>query len=158
MTTDKALLAAYVPRMVPLLAMAKKAFGSRDTVSPQHDASREYTRLLCEFYAANGSLLSLAATLGVTYAGLKRRVNTACVTPLSGRERKKFDIEVYEAAVVEIQEAKATDSSTYHLALKKYYDKGLSMARVATHMGLSSANPLYYGITKMRMEFPENEK
>lgn len=158
MTSDKTLLALYVPRMQPLLELAKKAYGSRDTVSPQHDASREYTRLLCLFYEEGGSLLDLANTLGVTYAGLKRRINTASVPPSSHRPRKKFGIEVYEAAVKDINAAKAIDSHTYHVALKKYYDEGLSMARIATHMNLSSANPLYYGITKIRLEEDTEEK
>jgi hypothetical protein len=152
MTTDKALLALYAPQIKPLLALAKVAYGSRDTVSPQHDASREYTRLLVEYYEQGGSLLGMATELDVTYAGLRRRVTTANVPASSGRARKKFPPEVYEEAVKEILAAKAVGSHEYHLALKKYFDEGLSMARLATNMNLSSANPLYYGVSRVVLD------
>lgn len=150
--TNNTLVEEYATQIIPLLPLAVRAYGSRDTVSPQHDASREYTRLLCEFYEKQGSLLDMAARLGVTYAGLNRRVRTASIPASSKRPRKKFSDEVYEAAVAEIVVAKNTTTHDYHLALKKAYDEGLSMAKIAKRMGLSSANPLYFGITKIRME------
>jgi hypothetical protein len=55
-----ALLEQYAPKLAELLPLARKAYGSRDIVSPQHDASREYTRLLVEFYQRGGSLLQLS--------------------------------------------------------------------------------------------------
>ena len=148
MTANKALIALYAPRLRPLKDLAQKAYGSRDTVSPQHDASREYTRLLCEFYNAGGSLLDMAKELDVAYAGLHRRVTTVADPASSKRKRTKFGVEVYEAAVTDILAAKREGTKVYHTCLKKHYDAGLSMARIATHMGLSSANPLYYGIGK----------
>jgi hypothetical protein len=50
----------YADLMAPLLPLAKKAYGSRNTNSPQHEASREYTRLLVDYYSKGGSLLKLA--------------------------------------------------------------------------------------------------
>jgi len=142
----------YAALVAPLLPLAVRAYGSRDTVSPQHDASREYTRLLCEYYAKRGSLLDMAAALGVTYAGLRRRVTTASLKPSSGRARTKYPQEVYDAALAEIIVAKLTSTEEYHLALHKYFEAGLSMAKVADMLGLSSANPIYYSINRVRLE------
>ena len=152
MTSDKALIALYAPQIKPLLDLAKRAYGSRDTISPQHDASREYTRLLVEFYEKGGSLLDLSDELGVTYAGMRRRVTTASIPASSKRPRKKFSIEEYDAAVTEILAAKAVSSHEYHLALARYYEQGMSLARIATNMNLSSANPLYYGVSRVALD------
>ncbi len=150
MTRDPDRLERYALLMEPLLPLAKKAYGSRDTISPQHDASREYTRLLCEYKEGGGSLLDLAKRLDVQYAGMMRRINNAKVPASSHRPRKKFPEEVYDAAVKVILEAKEQDTYTYHLTLHKYYGEGLSMSKIAKKMGLSSANPLYYGINRIK--------
>ena len=142
----------YAQAMEPLLPLAKRAYGSRDIVSPQHDASREYTRLLKEFYNGGGSLLDLAKRLEVNYAGLRRRVNTADLKPSSGRARKKFTDAEYTAEVNRVLAAKEEGTDQYHLALLGTFDSGMSLARVAKEMGLSSANPLWYGVNKLRME------
>jgi hypothetical protein len=151
MTPDSALLDEYVALILPHLELAKKAFGSRDTVSPQHDASREYTRLLCEYYEKGGSLLAMAKRLNVQYAGVRRRVVNKDVPPSSHRARKKFSPEAYEAAVEDILKVKAEGTPyEYHLTLHKHYEAGLSMSNIAKRMGLSSANPLYYGINRIK--------
>ena len=151
MTPTPALLDEYEALIRPHLELAKKAFGSRDTVSPQHDASREYTRLLCEYYDKGGSLLKMAERLQVQYAGIRRRVNNRDVQPSSHRPRKKFDASVYEAAVADIKTVKAEGTSyEYHLTLHKYYTQGLSLSTIAKLLGLSSANPLYYGVNRIK--------
>lgn len=147
----------YAEAMEPLIPLAKRAYGSRDIVSPQHDASREYTRLLKEFYNGGGSLLKMAERLGVNYAGLNRRVKTADLKPSSGRPRKKFSDEEYAAEVKRIEAAKEIGPDEYHQALLGTYDKGMSLARIADEMGLSSANPLWYGVNKLRLERGEKE-
>lgn len=153
MTMNQSLLEEYALRIEPLLPLAKKAYGSRDTISPQHDASREYTRLLVEYYEQDGSsLLAMAERLGVTYAGIRRRVTTADLKPSSRRPRKRFPEATYVSAVEEILAAKAEGTHAYHLMLKKHYDAGLSLAKIAKMMGLSSANPLYYAVNRMRLE------
>lgn len=152
MTDKDALLKEYVAKIKPHVELAKKAYGSRDTVSPQHDASREYTRLLKEFYKKKGSLLDMAEALGVTYAGLRRRVTTADLPASSKRPRKRFPDEVYVEAVAEIKAAKATSTEEYHKALHKHYQAGLSLAKIADKMGLSSANPLYYGVSRVELK------
>ena len=152
-----ALLKKYVPLILPILPEAKKAFGSRDTISPQHDASREYTRLLCEYYEQGGSLLDMAKALDVAYAGLNRRVSTCDIPASSKRPRKRFPQEVYDAAVAEILAAKAVGTKEYHEALAEHYAAGLSLAKIATGMGLSSANPLYYGVSRVALSKVEDE-
>jgi hypothetical protein len=151
-STDPKLLAEYVALIEPHIELAKKAYGSRDTDSPQHAASREYTRLLKEYYAKKGSLLDMAEALGVTYAGLRRRVTTADLKPSSKRPRKKFSEEEYRLVIDLIKMVKATEpTENYHRALKNAWDEGYSMALIAKGMGLSSANPLYYGISRIRL-------
>ena len=147
----------YAVAMEPLIPLAKRAFGSRDIVSPQHDASREYTRLLKEFYNGGGSLLKMAERLGVNYAGLNRRVKTADLKPSSGRARKKFTDAEYAQIVKGVLAAKDRGVDEYHIFLLKVYDSGMSLARIAKDMGLSSANPLWYGVNKLRMARGETE-
>jgi transposase-like protein len=151
MTNDE-LLAKYVPLIEPLLPLAKKAYGSRDLDTPQHRASRTYTELLCEFYEEGGSLLDLGERLGVTYAGMRRRIITASVKPERGRARPKFSDQEYANITAAILEDKTKGTDEYHNALYFAYQDGYSMARIAQEMGLSSANPLYYGVNKIKAE------
>jgi len=157
MTTNDELVEKYAALIEPLLPLAKKAYGSRDTVSPQHDASRKYTALLKEFHEAGGSLMDLGARLGVTYAGMRRRITTADTPPAAKRPRRKFTDEEYKTAVENILDAKMLSTDDYHKRLKHYFDRGYSMARLAKEMGLSSANPLYYGVYRVRIDDEEGE-
>lgn len=151
MTRDTDRLERYAQAIEPLLPLAKRAYGSRDTVSPQHDASREYTRLLVEFYNnGQGSLLDMSKRLRVQYAGVRRRVVNSDVPPSSHRPRKKFSDDVYERELKKIRKAKDSTTYEYHLALYSAWKKGLSMTRVAKMLGLSSANPIYYGINRIK--------
>lgn len=146
------LLRTYAEWIVPILPLAKKAYGSRDSVSPQHDASREYTRLLCEFYTLGGSLIQMAQELGVTYAGLRRRVTTASLPPNTNtRARRKYTDAEYTAMLLAIQIAKVKGTEQYHTEIQSAHDLGFSLARLAEEMGLSSAYPLYYGLNQSRL-------
>lgn len=154
---DPDLTEEYARLIEPLLPLAKRAYGSRDTDSPQHAASREYTRLLCEYYEKRGSLLDMAKRLGVQYAGVRRRVVNKDVPASSHRARKKFPEATYAAAVKAILEAKEVSTYEYHLALYKAWKSGLSMANLAKRMNLSSANPLYYGVNRIKKMLSESE-
>ena len=158
MTNPNELIAEYVERISPLLELAKRAFGPRNAVSPEHDASREYTRLLCEFYDRKGSLPGLARELGVTYAGMRRRITTASLEPSTGRARKKTPEHVYVQAVVEIGAARNISTEDYHKAVYKWYKNGLSMVKLANRLGISSSNPLYYAINKIRLNDTDSEQ
>lgn len=142
------LLAEYLPRMRQLLPLARRAFGSRSVDSPNHDASREYTRLLVEFYERGGSLVTLSRDLGVTYAGVRRRVVSVQLPPMPTRARSSMTLEETEAAVDRIRAAKSLGSLEYHEQLRSEYESGVSMAKVAAGLGLSSAQPLYFGVQR----------
>jgi len=150
-TQAEALTAEYAEKIIPLLPLAKKAFGSRGTVSPQHDASRAYTALLVEYYAKGGSLLDIAAAIDVTYAGIRRRVTTAEITPTVRRSRSTFTSEQYAEIVDRVRSAKERSTWEYHTQLKIESDAGASLNQLAKHMGLSSANPLYYGVSRVEL-------
>lgn len=149
----------YAAVIAPHLELAKKAYGSRATKSPQHDASREYTRLLVEFYSKGGSLLQLAKEIDVTYAGIRRRVLTAEIPAKSKGMNSKSTEEELLAAAQSIRFAKsmvpietATGSDPYHdVILYQYEVKKVSLNKVAKILGMSSANPLYYAVAKARL-------
>lgn len=144
-----ALTAKYAEMIRPLLPLAVQAFGSRGTISPQHDASRQYTALLVDFYAKGGSLIDICAALKVTYAGVRRRVTTAPIAPTARKARATLTSEEYPAIVARVLAAKEIGSVEYHQQLKVEYDAGASLNKLALHMGLSSANPLYYGVRRV---------
>jgi hypothetical protein len=151
--TKEELVNSYANDILPHLDLAKKAYGSRETKSPQHDASREYTRLLVEFYAKGGSLLKMAEKLSVTYAGIRRRVITSELPASSKRKRSTATPEELSTAIQRIIIAKKEgDTEVYHEALRREYeDNGISLAKIAKGLGLSSANPLYYGVARTKI-------
>jgi hypothetical protein len=150
------LLEEYAPQLAELLPLARKAYGSRDTISPQHDASREYTRLTVEFYTKGGSLLELSKKLGVTYAGLRRRVITNEVPTNVTRRRSKATPEQVVDATNRIKVAKAAGTEMYHKQIRLEYEVGgVSLAKIAKGLGLSSANPLYYAVARDKLRETE---
>ena len=148
------LVESYVAQIRPHLELAKKAYGSRNTHSPQHDASREYTRLLVEFYKKGGSLLQISKELDVTYAGVRRRVTTSNIPPAGSRNRSKATDDEILASAERIKLAKETgDVDLYHEALRREYeDNGISLNKLAKALGLSSSNPLYYGVARTKLK------
>lgn len=152
MTKDATLVAEYAAKIIPLLPLAKRAFGSRDLDTPQHEASREYTRLLVEFYEKKGSLLDLQKATGATYAGMRRRITTAEL-PVSERSTKPKPSEAeHITAVKTIISAKhGVSVEAYHETLRRYHEANYSMSIISKYMGLSSANPLYYGINRAKL-------
>ena len=150
---NKQLVEEYAPLLKELLPLARQAYGSRNTKSPQHDASREYTRLLVEYYNRGGSLISIAKAVGVTYAGVRRRVTTVSVAPASKRVRSKATPEQVIEAVERIRIAKEKSVEDYHEALRhEYEDNRISLTKIAKALGLSSSNPLYYGVARTKIK------
>jgi transposase len=151
------LLEKYAPQLAELLPLARRAYGSRDIVSPQHDASREYTRLLVEFYNQGGSLLQLATRLGVTYAGIRRRVITVDIPASTSKKRSKATPAEVQAAAERVKEAKLSGGTVeYHLALRHEYEvNGVSLTKISKALGLSSANPLYYAVARTKIRETE---
>lgn len=145
------LLSRYIDRFKAMTPYAQKAFGSRATESIEHDISRTYTDLLVEYTNAGGSLLMLSEAIDVTYPALRRRVMTASVKPLPRSTRSKAPAYQYVTAAERLNTLKKVSTIAYHDGIKEYYDKGLSLNKLATYMGLKAAYPLYYGLNNARM-------
>lgn len=150
------LLETYSKKIKPILPLAKKAFGSRTHSTPQHKASREYTLLLVEYYNKGGSLVALATELGVTYAGLRRRILTADIPALPSRKKSSMTETQMQKGIERIKKAKEKSPDAYHDALASEYEKGISLAKVAEALGIASSQPLYWGVhrAKLREQSP----
>ena len=145
----------YHQKLENLLPLAKKAYGARTHDTPEHRASREYTLILKEFYEKGGSLVKMADTLGVAYAGLRRRVVTFDIPPAPSRGRSRLTAEETDEAVKRIVAAKQESTFAYHTQLATEYDNGVSLAKIAEGLGLSSSQPLYYGVQRARLRAVE---
>jgi hypothetical protein len=140
------LVAQYKAKIEPLFPLAKKAYGSRSQNTPAHKASREYTRLLVEFYSLGGSLPELAKALKVAYPGLRRRVVMESVSISNIKPQKKANKSELPLAVERVKIARQSgDVSNYHKQLAEEYKSGFSLQDIAKGLGLGSAAPLYYG-------------
>lgn len=138
----------YASKIDPILDLAKKAYGSRNQSTPQHDASREYTRLLKEYHLRGGSLPALAKRLGVAYAGVRRRVVMSDVSVSSIKPSTRSKEQDIKAAANRIRIAKQQGVDKYHDQLAEEYKNGISLSNIASELGLSSAAPLYYGVQR----------
>lgn len=136
--------------MLPLIPLAQKAYGSRATDSLAHETSRQFTELLAEYSKRGGALLPLSKELNVSYAALQRRLKTADVAPLPRSARSKADSTEYPPAAERLKKVKKISTVAYHTAIKQEYDRGLSLNKLASYMGLKSAYPLYYGLNNAR--------
>ena len=141
-----------------LTQVAQKAYGSRATESYAHDVSRAFTELLVRYTNEGGSLIMLGERIGMTYPALRRRVMTADVAPLPRSTRSTAEASEYPPVAERLNMIKKVSTFAYHSAIKEAYDKGLSLNKLATYMGLKSAYPLYYGLNKVRMrDLPKQE-
>ena len=145
------LLETYSKKIKPILPLAKRAFGSRTHMTPEHKASREYTQLLVEYYNKGGSLVALANELGVTYAGLRRRILTADQPALPSRRKSPLTDAQTQKGIERIKKAKEKSPDAYHDALAAEYDRGISLAKVASALGISSSQPLYWGVHRAKL-------
>jgi hypothetical protein len=149
LTTSQSLVEEYAQLIEPILSLAQKAYGARTRLSPHHEASREYTKLLSEFQSRGGSLPLLARRLNVNYAGIRRRVAMRDISATSFKPNttRKSEEEI-ENATIRVLNAKAQGTDPYHDQLVKEYRAGFAISVIAKRMGLSSASPLYYGIQR----------
>jgi hypothetical protein len=140
------LVEQYKALIEPLFPLAKRAYGSRNQNTPAHQASREYTRLLCEFYSLGGSLPELAKAINVAYPGIRRRVVMESVSISEIKPKRKANRSELPAAVERVKNAKQIGGvEAYHDQLAEEYKNGFSLQDLAKGLGLSSAAPLYYG-------------
>lgn len=150
-TPDK-LLSDYKKKIEPILPLAKKAFGSRSHTTPAHLASRKYTQLLVEYYEKGGSLVAMARELNVAYAGIRRRVLTADDVVVPSRKRSSLSEKATDAAIERVKKAKAKNTDAYHTQIASEYEKGLSLAKLAAGLGISSSQPLYWAIKRAKVK------
>jgi hypothetical protein len=148
--TANPLVEQYRKKIKPLLPLAQKAYGSRDQDTPAHTASREYTRLLTEFYDIGGSLPQLADALGVAYAGVRRRVvmRDVSVATIKPKIKPKLRSNSVAASAKRVLRAKNRSTDEYHDQLLAEYEAGIPLGALAGELGVSSAAPLYYGIQR----------
>jgi hypothetical protein len=142
------LVEKYAQLIEPILPIAKKAYGSRSQSTPAHDASREYTRLLTEFYSKGGSLPLLAKRLHVAYAGVRRRVVMNDITVSLVKPKIRVKDQDVRSAALRVNKAKLENVDSYHDQLAREYKAGISLSNLAKELGLSSAAPLYYGVQR----------
>jgi hypothetical protein len=140
------LLLEYAEKIRPILPLAKKAYGSRNQNSPEHDASRQYTDYLIEYKEKGGSLPQLAKTLDVAYPGLRRRVIMQGVNVASIKPKNRATHQENIDAADRVKTAKLIGVDQYHDQLAQEYRNGVSLSVLARELGLSSAAPLYYGV------------
>lgn len=138
----------YSKKLEPLVDYAKQAYGARGQDKIQHKASRKYTELLVEYYEKGGSLQMLAERLGVTYAGIRRRIVTAenNIPPVA--RRKGLTEDAINAAIERVRAAKQKSPEKYHAALAKEREAGIPLSAIARGLGISNAAPLYYGLQR----------
>jgi hypothetical protein len=148
MTT--ALLEEYTQKITPILPAAKKANGSRKKATPEHDASREYTKLLVEYYNRGGSLPQLATALGVAYSGIRRRVvmNDVSIDSLKSPLKIAYTAEDIQDAAQRVKQAKSEGQIQYHDQLALEFSNGIPLAPLSKAIGLTGAAPLYYGVQR----------
>jgi hypothetical protein len=142
------LVEEYATKINPILTQAKQAYGARNQTSPAHEASREYTRLLTEFYNKGGSLPLLAKKLNVAYAGVRRRVVMNDISVSAFKPKVRIKNQDITAAAKRVRAAREKDGDLYHDQLAEEYQSGISLSNLAKELGLSSAAPLYYGVQR----------
>ena len=140
----------YKSKIEPILPAAKRANGSRKKVTPEHEASRQYTELLIEFYSKGGSLPQLASALGVAYSGVRRRVvmDSVSVDQIRPAKRISWTEQDIQDAVQRVQQARSEGMLEYHDQLATEFKNGIPLAVLAKKLGLSGAAPLYYGVQR----------
>jgi hypothetical protein len=146
--TKTELLEEYVEKVTPYVSLAKKAYGGRNRSSDAHRASREYTRLLVEYYKKGGSLIELGKRINSSYPGLRRRVAMNDVSVAEAKPPIKIKNNDIDSAVERVMAAKKISIENYHDQLSFEYSTGVSLFGLAKKMGLSSAAPLYYGVQR----------
>lgn len=148
--TKSELTHEYAEKIRPLLDLAKKAYGPKNQGTEAHRSSREYTELLLEYKSKGGSMIALAKELDVAYSGIRRRVFTADLPPISEarQSKKRASAEEIDAAITRVRDAKSAGTHQYHAQLAEEYTNGYSLATIAKGLGITNAAPLYYGVQR----------
>jgi hypothetical protein len=155
--TSRELTEKYAQKIEPILPLAKRAYGLRGQDTPEHKASTKYTELVKDYYSKGGSLVALAERLGVAYSGLRRRVFASSIPPVARKARTKNNEVAVEKALGAVLKARDTSTEAYHRQLHKAYHQGVSLAKLAEGLKLSSSAPLYYAVQRQEIRIQEGE-
>lgn len=143
----------YAQKIQPLLASAKRAFGSQPAGSKSRLASDEVNQLLLDYVDAGHPVPALADALepDISLSGLRRRIRLAKArrsnpnpTPLGNVHsgpRKTVDMEQLENVIPTIEEAREKGNPEYGTAIAKAYAAGIPLQAIADKLGLS-----YYAV------------
>lgn len=138
-------------RILPLLADAKKAYGSQAPDSPARVASETVNAYLLEYVVGHGKIPELVPYLNgeISLSGLRRRVRIARASEQSAlegqeqvvgrvsRPRGSKDPEKVSEAVEAIEMARKRGGRDYGDAVRKAYNDGISLGAIAEKMGIS---------------------
>lgn len=141
----------YADKIRPLLANAKRAYGSQAAGSPAREASEAVNAYLLMYVEANGQIPDLARQLegDISLSGLRRRIRIARgidASSMEGKEqvvgrtprpRGKKDPELVTEAVNKIQAARKVGGRAYGDAVRAAYDDGISLKAIADEIGIS---------------------
>lgn len=141
----------YADKIRPLLADAKRAYGSQAPGSPAREASELVNAHLLMYVEANGQVPELARQLegDISLSGLRRRIRIARgvdqsslegkdqVVGRTPRPRGKKDPELVQEAVNKIQAARKIGGRVYGDAVREAYDEGISLRAIAEEIGIS---------------------
>jgi len=147
----------YAEKIIPILDLAKRAYGLRGQNTAAHVASGKYTELVKEYYANGGSLVSLASELQVSYSGLRRRVFSSNVPPVVRKKRSRATEDAVSEAIDRVRSARDTSTEVYHEELHRVYHEGFSLAVIAKGLSISSSAPLYYGVQRHEIRVKAGE-
>ncbi len=135
----------------PLLADAKRAYGSQPPESPYRLASDEVNGYVLHYVEHGGNVPDLAKCLEghISLSGLRRRIRiarayeqaalegTEQVVGRTKRPRGKKDPELVNEAVENIEAARKQGGRVYGDAVREAYDQGISLTSIAKQMGIS---------------------
>ena len=150
--TDYTDASSVAENIKPLLADAKRAYGSQPPGSPARQASEMVNAHILLFTEHGGKIPDLARELEgfISLSGLRRRVRIARsaeqaaleghqqVVGRVSRPRGSTDKELVAAAAEEIRAAREKGGRVYGDAVRKVYDEGVSLKAVAEVLEISS--------------------
>ncbi len=150
--TEFATASVVAEKIKPLLADAKRAYGSQPPGSPARQASEEVNAYILLFADNGGKIPDLAKELDghISLSGLRRRVRIARsaeqaaleghqqVVGRVSRPRGSTDPELVAAAAEKVKAAREQGGRVYGDAVREVYDEGVSLKAVAEVLEISS--------------------
>jgi hypothetical protein len=79
-------------------------------------------------------------------------VLTADDVVLPSRKRSSLSENETLAAIERVKKAKSKDVDSYHTQIASEYESGLSLAKLASGLGISSSQPLYWAVKRAQVK------